>query len=290
MNARHEFPFGAQLLAPGRTRFSLWAPARKRVLLEIDGREPLPMAAEAGGWFRLETGCAAGSCYRYRIADDLAVPDPASRAQAGDVHDCSIVVDPGAYAWQQPDWRGRPWEEMVIYEIHAGVSGGFDGVRALLPHIALLGATAVELMPVADFSGRRNWGYDGVLPYAPDASYGSPNDLKRLVDEAHGHGLCIYLDVVYNHFGPDGNFLQQYAPQFFDGARQSPWGAAIDFSRHQVREFYIHNALYWLNEYRFDGLRFDAVHAIDDRDFLVELARRVRAGTEPGRPVHLMLE
>jgi len=294
MSVRHrvELPFGAELDAGGAaTSFGLWAPAARTVEVEFDGLPRVPMRREDDGTFRAVAACGAGTRYRYRIDGDIAVPDPASRAQAQDVHGYSLVVDPRAYEWRVDGWNGRPWHESVIYEAHAGCfGGGFAGVTQRLPHLVALGATALELMPIADFSGSRNWGYDGVLPYAPDASYGTPEELKLLIDTAHGLGLCVYLDVVYNHFGPDGNYLHRYAPQFFDSGRSSPWGPAIDHRRPQVREFFIANAIYWLMEYRFDGLRLDAVHAIDDRGFLKELAARVRRAAEPGRQVHLMVE
>ena len=151
------------------------------------------------------------------------VPDPASHRQAPDVHDGS-VVGPGAFTWKHPDWRGRPWTEVVLYEVHPGVAGGFQAIRDDLPRLKQLGITAIELMPVNDFPGKRNWGYDGVLPYAPDSAYGSPNDLKELIDFAHGLGLMMFLDVVYNHFGPDGNYLHAYAPQFFRDDVENPVG------------------------------------------------------------------
>jgi malto-oligosyltrehalose trehalohydrolase len=178
----------------------------------------------------------------------------------------------------------------VLYELHAGTLGGFAGVQAALPGLAALGVTAVELMPINDFPGQRNWGYDGVLPFAPDRSYGTPEELKALVDAAHGHGLMIFLDVVYNHFGPDGNYLAAYAPGFFRDDIATPWGGAIDFRRPEIRRFFAENALYWLLEYRFDGLRFDAVHAISEADWLDEMAAEVCAAVEPGRHVHLVLE
>lgn len=283
-------PLGAELIDEGRVRFRLWAPACTAVQLEIEGRGAQAMHAVGEGLHELIVAGSAGLRYRYRISADLAVPDPCARAQAGDVHGASLVVDPRAYVWQYPDWKGRPWHETVILEVHAGLLGGFDGVRARLAEYAAIGITAIELMPIADFSGTRNWGYDGVLLYAPDTALGTPASLKALIDAAHGHGLMVYLDVVYNHFGPDGNYLHAYAPDFFDEGRHSPWGAAIDFAQPAVREFFIENALYWLIEYRFDGLRFDAVHAIDSPDFLDALQRRVRLNTEPGRQVHLMLE
>ena len=285
-----DLPFGATLVDPDHTRFRLWAPGQQEVAVEIDGLDSVPMTRDGEGWFEAEAACGAGARYRYRLADGLAVPDPASRAQGRDVHDPSLVVDPRAYRWRHPGWRGRKWQEAVLYELHAGTLGGFAGVAATLPDLAQLGITAIELMPVNDFPGQRNWGYDGVLPFAPDAAYGTPDDLKALVDAAHGLGLMIFLDVVYNHFGPDGNYLAAYAPGFFRHDVATPWGAAIDFRRPEVRRFFTENALYWLMEYRFDGLRFDAVHAIGDPDWLDEMAAEGRATVEPDRHVHLVLE
>jgi len=283
-------PFGATPIAEGRTRFRLWAPAQEQVSVEIEGGELFPMRKLADGWFEAEAPCPAGAPYRYRLRDGLAVPDPASRAQADDVHGPSLVIDPRTYRWRNPEWRGRPWEETVLYELHAGLIGGFSGVQRELKRLAELGITAVELMPVNDFPGARNWGYDGVLPFAPDRAYGSPDDLKALVDAAHDHGLMIFLDVVYNHFGPDGNYIASYAPQFFRDDVTTPWGLAIDFRRPQVRQFFTENALYWLMEYRFDGLRFDAVHAIAEANWLDEMAAAVRGTVEKDRHVHLVLE
>lgn len=283
--------WGATLLTADRTRFRLWAPDAPGggVALEVEGRASQPMRALGEGWFEAEAPVGAGARYRYRVSPDLAVPDPASRLQAGDVHDPSVVADPRAYAWRHADWRGRPWHEAVVYELHAGCLGGFSGVRAALPRLRDLGVTAVELMPVGDFPGRRNWGYDGVLPYAPDTAYGTPEELKALVDEAHGLGLMMLLDVVYNHFGPDGAYLHVYARRFFDEGIHTPWGAAIDFRRPEVRLYFEENALYWLNEYRFDGLRLDAVHAIAEAGWLDALAARIRREI-PDRHIHLVLE
>jgi maltooligosyltrehalose trehalohydrolase len=286
---RRLLPFGATLLEPKRTRFRLCAPALRAVAVEIDDSPPIAMTAR-DSWFEIEARCGAGSRYRYVLASGERVPDPASRAQAGDVHDASIVVDPLAYRWRHPDWPGTPWPETVLYELHCGLMGGFRGVTAELPRLASLGITAIELMPIHDFYGRRNWGYDGVLPFAPDATYGTPDDLKALIDAAHEHRLTTFLDVVYNHFGPEGNYLALYAPQMFRPDITTPWGAAIDFRRSEVRRFFIENALYWLMEYRFDGLRFDAVHAISEPDFLDEMAGEIRSTVERGRHVHLVLE
>jgi maltooligosyltrehalose trehalohydrolase len=278
------------MLDAEHTRFALWAPDAFFVSLELENGQSLPLLPQADGWFVIKTRCPAGTRYRYNIDGELTVPDPASRAQAGNIDSHSVVVDPLAYRWQHSAWQGRPWNEAVIYELHVGALGGFSEVEQHLEHLVELGITAIELMPLAQFPGERNWGYDGVLLYAPQASYGSPEQLKHLIDTAHGHGLAVILDVVYNHFGPDGNYLHRYAEGFFREDKHTPWGAAIDFRRREVRDFFIDNALMWLLEYRFDGLRLDAVHAIEDPDFLQELAQRVRRQTDPARHVWLMAE
>jgi malto-oligosyltrehalose trehalohydrolase len=297
---RRRLPFGAERLPDGPTRFRLWAPAARDVAirLEAPGRDQ-PMASEAGGWFALVTEAPPGTRYRYRVADGLLVPDPASRFQPGDVHGPSEVVDPAAYRWSDGSWGGIPSERLVLYELHVGTftpAGTFRGVAERLPHLVDLGVTAVELMPVAAFPGRRGWGYDGVLPFAPMAAYGRPDDLKALVDACHRHGLAVLLDVVYNHLGPEGNYLGHYAPAFFSRRHRTPWGAALNFDEAAsgvVRTFVIENALYWLEEYHVDGLRLDAVHAMtDDSDppLLVELAHAVHEGPGRDRHVHLLLE
>ncbi len=280
--------FGARVISPGQVRFRFWAPDCETVSLRLAGHPTLPMARDADGVFEVITDCEVGTCYKYQVAPDHEVPDPASSAQAGDVHNDSIVVDHD-FAWERKDWRGRPWHESVIYELHVGSFGGFAGVRSHLQRLAALGVTAVQLMPIGDFPGTRNWGYDGVLPYAPDAAYGTPDDLKSLIDMAHGYGLQVFLDVVYNHFGPDGNYLNAYAAEFFNQDVHTPWGGAINVNNQHVRRFFIENAIYWLVTFRFDGLRFDAVHAIKNDAFLLEMAAEIRRQT-PGRHVHLILE
>jgi 1,4-alpha-glucan branching enzyme/maltooligosyltrehalose trehalohydrolase len=297
-------PFGAAVLDDGEVRFRLWAPAATRVELRLNpgnvGADYLPMDPEGDGWFSVATRAAGASTrYLYCIDGGQQVPDPASRYQPDDVHGASEVVDPRDWLWSDQAWTGRAWHEAVIYELHVGSftrRGDFAGVEARLDHLVDLGVTALELMPVGAFPGQRNWGYDGVQPFAPDRQYGRPEDLKALVAAAHARGLMILLDVVYNHFGPEGNYLHLYAPQFFNPARHTPWGAAINFDgpeNHWVREFFVHNALYWLDEFHFDGLRLDAVHAIHDasrRDILIELAERVHATFGDRRQVHLVLE
>jgi malto-oligosyltrehalose trehalohydrolase len=293
-------PFGAMLTQGGQVRFCLWAPSQAQIRLAIDdGGGLLPMRRDEGGWHELTTARAGpGSRYRFELPDGLLVPDPASRHQPEDVHGPSEVIDPAGYEWQQRDWRGRPWHEAVLYELHIGAftpEGTFRAAIGRLDHLVRLGVTAIEIMPVADFPGRRNWGYDGVLPYAPDASYGRPDDLKALVDAAHARKMMVLLDVVYNHFGPEGAYLHRIAPEFFTERHKTPWGAAINMdgpASAPVREFFIQNAIYWLEEFQFDGLRLDAVHAIIDdspRHFLDELAERVRAAF-PDRHIHLILE
>ncbi|USI71678.1 malto-oligosyltrehalose trehalohydrolase [Sphingomonas morindae] len=280
--------WGATPRDDGTTRFRLWAPALDALTLELDGGAAVAMTPAGEGWFEAIAPAPPGTRYRFRIKDDLAVPDPAARAQAEDVHGWSLVVDP-AHDWQNGDWRGRPWAETVLYELHPGLMGGFDGIAEALPRLAELGVTAIELMPVAAVSGRRNWGYDGVLPYAPANQYGTPAAFKTMVDRAHGLGLMVFLDVVYNHFGPDGNYLSAYAPAFFHEEKHTPWGGAIAFDRAPVADFFIDNARMWIEEYRLDGLRFDAVHAIGDPAFLDRMAQAIRAGAGD-RHVHLVLE
>jgi malto-oligosyltrehalose trehalohydrolase len=295
-------PFGAELHDAKGVRFQLWAPGARSVALRLEASGPereVPMGAEPEGWFRTEVSDAGpGSRYRFRIDEDLLVPDPASRFQPEGVHGPSEVIDPCAFRWKDAAWRGRAWEEAVLYELQVGAftaRGDFKGVEERLDHLVDLGVTAVELMPVAECPGEFNWGYDGVYPFAPERCYGRPEDLKTLVQAAHGRGLMLFLDVVYNHFGPEGNYLPRYAGPFFTERHPTPWGAAIDFEGEHsrtVRDFFIHNALYWLEEYHFDGLRLDAVHAIYDcskPDILTELAQAVheRLGD---RQVHLVLE
>ncbi len=288
--------FGAEILGDG-TRFRLWAPKYDGIGLKIDGAEPQPMQALDRGWHELVSNRArAGSLYQFILPDGLHVPDPASRFQPQDVHGPSEVIDPSAYMWQDDDWCGRPWEQCVLYELHVGAfttEGTFRAAIEKLDHLADLGITAIELMPIADFPGTRNWGYDGVLLFAPESGYGRPDDLKALIDAAHAKGIMVFRDLVYNHFGPDGNYLPCYVPLFKDV--HTPWGAAINFDAQDsenIRALIIENALYWIEEFHFDGLRLDAVHAIRDgsQEHLLEaIATRVhKAGQD--RPIHLLIE
>ncbi|HEY1541651.1 MAG TPA: malto-oligosyltrehalose trehalohydrolase [Xanthobacteraceae bacterium] len=286
--------FGPVITAAGTT-FRLWAPAARTVELVTD--RAAPMQAQPGGWHSLALADAhAGTRYKFRIDGGLEVADPASAFQPDDVMGSSEVVDHAAYQWRTADWRGRPWEEAVILELHVGTftpDGTFRAAIDKLDHVVDAGFTAIELMPVADFAGRRNWGYDGVLLYAPDSAYGRPDDLRALIDAAHARGLMVFLDVVYNHFGPEGNYLGRYAPGFFEKG-STPWGQAIDYRVPQVRAFAIENALHWLDRYRFDGLRLDAIQSIIERgdpSVLAEMSRAAGAlAARTGRMIHLVVE
>lgn len=283
-------------------RFSFWAPAVDMVSLRLEAGDRAAeycMVPSPDGWHQVDVeGAKPGDRYRFVLTNGQCVPDPASRFNPEDVHGPSQVVDP-SYPWQETDWGGRAWREAVVYELHVGAftsEGTYDAARKRLLELKALGITAIELMPLADFPGKRNWGYDGVLPFAPDASYGTPAQLKQFIDEAHGAGIMVMLDVVYNHFGPEGNYLPVYCPQFFNPAHQTPWGAAINFDgacSRKVRDFYVQNALYWIEEFRFDGLRMDAVHAIRDDSsptIIEEICKAVRQGPGAARHVHIVLE
>jgi maltooligosyltrehalose trehalohydrolase len=290
----NEQQFGARLTAGGAS-FRLWAPAAKRVDLLLENSRPLRRGDD--GWFSAHiAGVKAGARYKFRIDDEIDVPDPASAFQPDDVSGPSEVIDHSSFPWRATGWRGRPWHEASVLEAHVGTftpEGTYRAMIGKLDHLVATGITALELMPLADFAGQRNWGYDGVLWYAPDSAYGRPDDLKTLIDEAHLRGLMVFLDVVYNHFGPEGNYLGRYAPGFFTET-QTPWGSAIDYRVQEVRTFAIQNALCWLREYRFDGLRLDAVHAIPELgeiSMLHDLSAAVGdLAAATGRHIHLVLE
>lgn len=284
----------------GGALFQLWAPDARSVALVAgeggDDTRTLDMAREEGGWWRLVTDAVAvGGGYGFSVDGGKRVPDPASRSQVFDVHGPSRLVDPRAYEWRSTGWTGRPWHETVFYELHVGTftpEGSFSGVISRLDHLRDAGITAIELLPIAQFGGRHGWGYDGVLLYCPHNVYGGYEGLKRLVDAAHERGIMVFLDVVYNHFGPDGNYLPAYLPSFFHADINTPWGPAIAYDEAPVRAFMIENALYWLEEFRLDGLRLDAIDSIKDttdKSFVEELAETVRARITD-RHVHLTTE
>ncbi len=288
-------PFGDEIDG-AKTRFALFAPDARNVQVVVNDTAH-PMQQKQEGWREVVLGDAgAGSRYIYELRDDLRAPDPAARYLPDGVHAAGAVIDASSFAWTDGEWRGRPWAEAVIIEVHVGTAtpeGTFAALMGKLEHWCDLGITAIELMPLSDCPGARNWGYDGVAHFAPNASYGTPDDLKRLIDRAHALGLMILIDVVYNHFGPSGNYLHALSQSFFTERHQTPWGGGLAFDEQQVvRDFFLHNALYWLEEFNADGLRFDAVHAIADnsaKHILAEIAETIR-GTFPDRHVHLILE
>ena len=287
--------FGPELTAAG-TRFQLWAPSAQRVDLKLADRT-VALRSRGEGWFETTVpGSGAGERYRFRIDDEIDVPDPASRFQPDGVQGASEVIDPRSLSRQDSEWRGREWHEAVLYELHIGTftrEGTYAAAIPRLDQLAKLGVTAIELLPLNTFPGKQGWGYDGVLLFAPHAAYGRPEELKRFVDAAHQRGLMVLIDVVYNHFGPEGNYLHRYAEDFFTSKHHTPWGSAINFAHPVVRRFFIDNALAWLNDYGFDGLRVDAVHAMfDDGDthFIDELVDTVQRGPGSERHVHVVLE
>ncbi|HXS99659.1 MAG TPA: malto-oligosyltrehalose trehalohydrolase [Elusimicrobiota bacterium] len=284
--------------------FRVWAPRARSVAVELErgARPPAssPLRRTQDGCFEgLVAGAAAGDEYRYRVDGAGPFPDPASRFQPRGVHGPSLVVDPGSFRWTDGGWKGVPPGELVFYELHVGAftpEGTFDGVAARLGELSDLGATAIELMPVGDFPGSRNWGYDGTAIFAPARAYGDPDSFRRLVDSAHARGLAVFLDVVYNHLGPDGNYTGAFSPFYFTDRHRSPWGDGVNLDgeecRH-VREFFIENAVRWIREYHLDGLRLDATHALVDdsrRHFLRELRERVSAEALAGRRALLVAE
>jgi maltooligosyltrehalose trehalohydrolase len=287
----------------GRTTFRVWAPSRRRVELvlqpgTVPARHRLLRPAADGLFTATFADVLPGDLYSYRLDGDGPFPDPASRFQPQGVHGPSAVVAPWSYEWSDAGWSGIPLEDAVFYELHVGTftpEGTFDAVTRQLPYLADLGVTVVELMPVADFPGARNWGYDGVSLFAPSRAYGAPDDLRRLVDRAHALGLAVVLDVVYNHFGPDGAYCGLFAPFYLSQRHRSPWGAAVNLDGKgsaQVREFFAENALHWIHEYHLDGLRLDATHQLFDdspRHFVAELRARIR-DTVTDRTILLIAE
>lgn len=282
---------GANVRPGSGVRFAVWAPDRERVEVGIEdssgGKTYHPLTRRTDGCHEgVVAGIGAGALYRYRLDTGPSYPDPCARCQLQGVHGPSQVVDPGAYRWRDAGWAGLDPERLVIYELHVGTftdRGTFDSMIRQLPALKRLGITAIELMPVAECPGRRNWGYDGVDLYAPASYYGGPEALRRLVDAAHRQGLGVILDVVYNHLGPEGNYLAQYARDYFTSRYRTPWGDALNFdgpNSARVRRFMIENALYWLSEYHLDGLRLDAIHAIYDageKHVLAEIVEEVHA-------------
>src|SRR5712691_11863094 len=290
---------GASVLEDTAT-FGVWAPRCRSVDVAIEGRHPQPMRPDADGVFTATLGdLAPGTRYKYRLDGERYRPDPVSRWQPEGVHGASAVVDPRRFLWTDQDFRGHAPSDLVIYELHVGTftaAGTFEAIVQHLPALADLGVTAVQLMPVAEFPGSRNWGYDGVHLYAPQSTYGGPRGLRRLVDACHAAGLSVFIDVVYNHLGPEGNYLAEYGPYFTD-RYQTPWGPAVNFDGEGspgVRRYFIDNALYWVTEYHVDALRLDAIHGIFDAGpthILQELTEAVHAQAKAlGRTVLVIAE
>ena len=273
------------LVEENGVRFRVWAPVTERaeVVLGPSG-ESVDMRKEGDYFTALLPDAKAGDRYRYRLDGESEFPDPASRFQPEGVHGPSQVVDPGAYAWKDAGWQGVPQKELVFYELHVGTfspEGTYDGVRQKLPYLKELGITALELMPLADFPGERGWGYDPAAFFAPAHAYGAPDELRRLIDEAHAQGLAVFLDVVYNHFGPDGAYLPAYSPFVFTDRHHTPWGQAVNLDgqgSEGVRRFFLENALHWLREYHFDGFRLDATFALIDDSPQALFNRTCRGG------------
>lgn len=287
--------WGPQWLEDGRVRFRLWAPEVGPPEVVVEGAR-YPMTAVGEGWFEADVAdLSEGASYRFRLPDGTEVIDPAAHALPQGLDGPSSLVNHRGYPWRTQDWTAFSWEEAVVSEIHIGTftqEGTFAAAIEKLPHLAETGINALEILPVGQFPGERGWGYDGVGHYAPHWAYGTPDDLKAFVDAAHAHGIALYLDVVYNHFGPEGNHVPRYAPGFFLTERETPWGVALDFTRKPVRRYFIDNALHWLEHYRFDGLRFDATHEIYDASeehVLSEIVREAR-GRFPDRHIHLIAE
>jgi maltooligosyltrehalose trehalohydrolase len=274
--------YGANPLSGHGVRFRVWAPGVSSLALQLSERPPLAMQRQGEDFELLVPGARPGDTYSFLFDDGRLRPDPVSRSQPNGVHGPSQVIDPDAYVWSDQDWHGLALSDYVLYELHIGAftpEGTFASAISKLPHLKNLGITAVELMPVGEFPGARNWGYDQVDLYAPHSAYGGPDGLKSLVDACHQAGLAVVLDVVYNHAGPEGNYLAEFAPYFTDQYR-TPWGRAINYDgpfSDGVRRFVIENALYWLTEYHIDALRLDAIHEIFDfsaRHILAELRDR----------------
>lgn len=291
---------GAQYFSSGKCRFQVWAPLLKKVELQLKTpqEKTIPMERrEKGYWVAEVEGVPEGARYMYRLEDSREWPDPGSFFQPEGVHKASAVVNHESYIWKDAEWKGIALEEMIFYELHVGTftsEGTFEAAICRLDDLRDLGINAIELMPVAQFPGKRNWGYDGVYPYAVQNSYGGVEGLKRLIEACHQKEIAVVLDVVYNHLGPEGNYLWDFAPYFSDHYR-TPWSWAINFDgayADGVREYFIQNALYWMREFHIDALRLDALHAVYDfsaKHFLEELAEEVKQFSKQSGKKHYLI-
>jgi maltooligosyltrehalose trehalohydrolase len=296
---RRRLPVGAEVMPDGGTHFRVWAPRRRCVAVVLEGGAEFALESQDGGYFAgLVPAARAGSLYRFRLDGERLFPDPVSRFQPNGPHGPSQVIDPAAFRWSDGSWRGAARAGQVVYEMHVGTftpEGTWASAARELPELAGLGITMIEMMPVADFPGRFGWGYDGVNLFAPCRLYGTPDDLRRFVDRAHALGVAVILDVVYNHFGPDGNYVREFAEHYFTDRHTTDWGEPINYDdpySGPVREFYVANAGYWIDEFHLDGLRLDATQNIYDDSadhVLAAIGRRVREAAR-GRGTYVVAE
>jgi len=301
---KRRYPVGAELIGPDQTHFRVWAPKAQRVDLVLEGRaaktpgkEFQPLAREKGGYFSGTANASAGACYRFRV-NDRFYPDPASRFQPDGPHGHSCIVDPAGFRWTDSHWPGVTLKGQIIYEMHVGTftkEGTWRAAAQQLEELAHIGITVIEMMPVADFPGKFGWGYDGVDLFAPSHLYGAPDDLRSFIDRAHSLGLGVILDVVYNHFGPEGNYLGAFSDDYLTRGNENEWGDAINFDgphSEPVREFFITNGRYWIEEFHFDGFRFDALHAVRDRsnEYIIGAVARAARKAAGTRSIILIAE
>ncbi|UJH91814.1 hypothetical protein LZ575_03875 [Antarcticibacterium sp. 1MA-6-2] len=276
---------GAEFLNEDNTKFTVWAPSQENVEVIIKGKEKSEKLQKDkhGYWEGTISNTPPGTLYKFKLNNKNEFPDPASRSQPEGVHSWSQVVDQNAFKWEEKSWKGISIKDMVIYELHVGTftsEGTFKAVTEKLDHLLELGINTIEILPISQFPENRNWGYDGVYPYAAQHSYGGVEGLKKMINTCHQKGIAVILDAVYNHMGPEGNYLSQYGP-YFTEKYKTPWGAALNYDdKHsdEVRNFFIQNVLMWLEEFRFDGLRLDAIHEIIDRGarhLLKEMSQKV---------------
>jgi maltooligosyltrehalose trehalohydrolase len=297
MESRRRYPIGAELIAPNETHFRVWAPKARTISVVID-RGKQELRAEEDGYFSGSAQCGAGARYKFCIDGGEAFPDPASRFQPDGPHGASCVIDPFAFRWTDQDWPGMKLTDQVLYEFHVGTftrEGTWRAAMEKLPPLKETGITLLEMMPIADFPGRFGWGYDGVDLFAPTRLYGTPDDLRTFVDRTHALGLGVILDVVYNHFGPDGNYLGKYSDAYLNREGENEWGDAINFDGpncEQVREFFITNGRYWIDEFHFDGFRFDATQSIHDssEEYIIGAIGRAARKTAGKRSLVLIAE
>jgi maltooligosyltrehalose trehalohydrolase len=306
MKVKRRYPIGAELIGANETHFRIWAPKAKRidVVLELSAAKDVPrtfhpLRGEEGGYFSGSAPAGAGGRYRFRVdGSEHFFPDPASRFQPEGPHGSSCIIDPSGFKWSDAEWQGKKLKGQIIYEMHVGTftpQGTWQAAAEQLPELARIGVTVVEMMPIADFPGNFGWGYDGVDLFAPTRLYGTPDDLRSFIDRAHSLNLAVILDVVYNHFGPDGNYLRVFSEDYFTPKYENDWGESINFdgpNSGPVREFFITNGCYWTEEFHFDGFRFDATQDVKDEsdEYMIGAIGRAARATAPDRSLILVAE